>query len=126
MVASNDGDVRGIHLAMATTRNTRTLRAYVSDLLEYPRWIIEREVDFSDCAYEGHYNAFLAECVNCKFGRGCRWLDQQRIPNTGDAPLDAGIPAFFAITSRISRLPSKGQQQDAAGHPIHVSCSDMR
>lgn len=79
---------------MATTRNTRTLRVYVSGLLEYPRWIIEREVDFSDCAYKGHYNAFLPECVNCKFGRGCRWLDQQRTPDTGDAPLDELIEAL--------------------------------
>lgn len=93
---------------MATTRNTRTLRVYVSGLLEYPRWVIEREVDFSDCPYAGHYNAFLPECVNCQFGRGCRWLDQQRTPDTGDAPLDELIQA---LESSIEYLQSTERQE---------------
>ena len=46
---------------MDTTSNTRTLRAYATDLLQFPRWIIEREVDFTDCAQDSHYNAFLGD-----------------------------------------------------------------
>ena len=73
---------------METSRKKRTLQAYVSKLLQYPRWIIEREVDFTGCRYDGHYNVFLPECVNCPFGRGCRWLDQQRAPEISDVPLE--------------------------------------
>lgn len=79
---------------METTSKTRTLKAYVSEMLQYPRWIIEHEVDFTDCPYDGHYNAFLPECVNCQFGRGCHWLDQQRSPNISTAPLDELIEAL--------------------------------
>ena len=32
---------------MATqTYKTRTITGYISDLLEYPRWVFEREVDW--------------------------------------------------------------------------------
>ncbi len=48
-------------MEMETTSKTRTLEAYVSDLLQYPRWIIEREVDFTGCRYDGHYNAYLPD-----------------------------------------------------------------
>jgi len=94
---------------MKTTSKTRTLRAYVTDLLEYPRWIIEREVDFTECSYGGHYNAFLPECANCQFGRGCRWLDQQRTPDIGDAPLDELIQA---LESAMEYLQSTDRQQE--------------
>jgi hypothetical protein len=79
---------------MESTRKTRTLQAYVSKLLQYPRWIIEREVDFTGCHYDGHYNAYLPECVDCPFGHGCRWLDQQRAPDIGDAPLEELVEAL--------------------------------
>ena len=48
---------------MVTTSKTRTLKVYVEDLLQYPRWIIEREVDFTRCQYDGHYNLFLLTWV---------------------------------------------------------------
>ncbi len=79
---------------METTSNTRTLRAYVNDLLQYPRGIIEREVDFTDCPPDSHHSAYLPECVNCRFGKGCRWLDQQRTPKTDNAPLDEFVRAL--------------------------------
>ncbi len=95
-------------MPMETTRKTRTLQAYVSKLLQYPRWIIEREVDFTGCRYDGHYNAYLPECVNCPFGHGCRWLDQQRAPEVGDAPLDE---LMQALESAIEFLQSTKRQQ---------------
>ena len=94
MVGSNDRVAGGTDVAMVTTRKTRTLRAYVSDLLKYPRWIIEREVDFTSCPYNGHYNQFLLQCVNCQFGQACRWLDRQRTPDIQDATLDELIEAL--------------------------------
>ncbi len=64
---------------MATqTNKTRTITGYITDLLEYPRWFFEREVDFTNCRHEGHYNSFIRECANCPFGSACRWLDQHR------------------------------------------------
>jgi len=97
-------------VAMETTSNTRTLRAYVNDLLQTPRWIIQREVDFTDCPFDSHYNVFLPECVNCQFGKGCRWLDQQRTPKIDDAPLDELIQA---LESAIGYLQSTTRQSAA-------------
>ena len=94
---------------MATTSNTRTLRAYVTELLELPRWIIEREVDFTDCPLHGYYNENLPGCVNCQFGKGCRWLDQDKFPNTGDAPLDELIEA---LESSVDYLQSTKRESE--------------
>ena len=110
-------------MAMETTRNTRTLRAYVNDLLEFPRWIIEREVDFTDCAYNGHYNAFLPECVNCRFGKGCRWLDQRRTPHIDDAPLDELIQA---LESSIDYLQSTQRQPETDDPDMHSWMREAR
>jgi hypothetical protein len=94
---------------METTSKTRTLRAYVSELLEHPRWIIAHEVDFTGCPYDGHYNAYLPECVSCQFGPGCRWLDRQRTPDTAAAPLHELIEALSsAIEYLQSRNPEEG------------------
>jgi hypothetical protein len=86
---------------METTGKTRTLRVYVADLLRYPRWLIEREVDFTNCPHGGHYNAFLPRCAHCRFGRGCRWLDHQRTPDTRDATLDELIEALGAAVEYL-------------------------
>jgi hypothetical protein len=94
---------------MESTRKTRTLQAYASKLLQYPRWIIEREVDFTDCRYDGHYNAYLPECVNCQFSHGCRWLDQQRAPDIGAAPLDELIKS---LGDAVEYLKSPKRRQD--------------
>ena len=64
---------------MATqTNKTRTITGFIADLLEYPRWVFEREVDFTNCRYGGHYNNFIRECAECEFGAACRWLDRSR------------------------------------------------
>jgi hypothetical protein len=83
---TKDYIVRGTAVAMETTNKQRTLNAYVSDSLQYPRWIIKREVDFTNCPAHGRYDASLPECRNCKFDPRCRWLNQHRTPSTGNAP----------------------------------------
>ena len=93
-------------MASETTSNARTLKAYVSELLEYPRLIIGREVDFSDCRHEGHYNMFLSECVECRFGDACRWLDEHRTPRIDDAPIDELVEA---LRSAVDYLQSTNQ-----------------
>ena len=100
-------------MAMETTSNTRTLRAYVTNLLRYPRWVIEREVDFTDCPYDGNFNAFLPDCVNCQFGRGCRWLDQQRSPDIADAPLDELIEALGDAVEYLQSIDPEERVNDA-------------
>jgi hypothetical protein len=98
---------------MATTSNTRTLRAYVTDLLELPRWIIERDVDFTACQYGGHYNAFLPQCVNCRFGRGCRWLNQQRTPDTQEASLDELVEALGGAVEYLQSTQGQHAEEHA-------------
>lgn len=74
---------------MATqTGKTRTITGYLADLLEYPRWVIERDVDFTHCNYGGHYNEFIRECTECRFGPACRWLDSNRSPNLDQASVE--------------------------------------
>jgi hypothetical protein len=63
------------------TGKTRTITGYMADLLEYPRYVIERDVDFTHCHYGGHFNAFIEECTHCRFGPACRWLDRNRTPS---------------------------------------------
>jgi hypothetical protein len=86
---------------MATTGKTRTLKSYAVDLLEYPRWLIERDVDFTNCRYHGHYNVFLLQCVNCQFGPACRWLDLQRTPDAEDASLDELVEALSSAVEYL-------------------------
>jgi len=93
-----------------TTSNTRTLRAYALDLLRYPRWVIEREVDFTHCRHDARPNAFLAECLECQFGPACRWLDRHRTPDLDDASLDDVV---MAIEGACEHLQTKIRQRGA-------------
>ncbi len=81
-------------MATETGRNTRTIQGFVAELLDYPRWLISREVDFSGCCAGGHYNEFLSVCVECRFGDGCRWLDRHRTVSTARASLGELIEAL--------------------------------
>jgi hypothetical protein len=70
-----------------TGRNARTLTGYAESLLEYPRWLIERDVDFTNCHHDGAFSYSGSECVTCRFGEGCRWLNQNRTPNLEEVSL---------------------------------------
>lgn len=98
-------------MASETTGNVRTLIGYASDLLKYPRLIIERDVDFTDCRHGGRHNVFLSECANCRFGAGCQWLDHHRTPNLADATLDELIDA---IESACDHLQMKIRERGAS------------
>mgnify|MGYP001817049760 FL=1 len=78
------------------TNKTRTLTGYITELLEYPRWVIEREVDFSNCRYGSHHNNFIEECRECEFGTACRWLDQNRSRPLEDATVEQLTEALEA------------------------------
>jgi hypothetical protein len=70
-----------------TGRNARTLSGYVESLLDYPRWIIERDVDFSNCHYQGTYTESAERCTSCQFGVACRWLNVAQLPKSPKQPL---------------------------------------
>jgi len=70
------------------TGRMRTISGFLADLLEYPRWVIERDVDFTHCRYDSHFNAFIEECADCRFGRACRWLDRNRSQSLADATVE--------------------------------------
>ena len=87
---------------MATqTNKTRTITGYIADLLEYPRWILERDVDFTNCRYGSHYNAFIEECRECQFGTACRWLDQHRSRSLEDATVEQLTEALEAAVDYL-------------------------
>jgi hypothetical protein len=90
-----------------TTSNTRTLKAYAIELLKFPRWHIEREVDFTDCRHDAQYDPLLAECVDCQFGPACRWLDQHRTSLTDDASLDELVEAIASAAQYLQATTQK-------------------
>lgn len=57
-----------------TSTGTRTITGYVLTLLKYPRWMIAREIDFTNCHLGGAHEAGDATCAECDFGDACRWL----------------------------------------------------
>lgn len=97
-----------IAMATETTSNTRTLKAYATELLRFPRWHIEREVDFTDCRHSGRHDTSLPECRECQFGPACRWLDQHRTSLADDVPLEDLIGA---IESAAKYLQANAQKR---------------
>ena len=84
-----------------TGRNARTLAGYVESLLDYPRWVIERDVDFSGCHYQGVYTASAERCTSCQFGTACRWLNLAQLPKPPDQPLPE---LMNALTTAVDYL----------------------
>ena len=73
-----------MHLPTGT--NTRTISGYARVLLDYPRWVIEREVDFTGCPHSGRYDTDDLGCTSCRFGKACRWLNVNvAMPSRDDA-----------------------------------------
>ena len=75
-----------------SSQNTRTLTGYVATLMEFPRWAIERQVDFTNCQHDGRFDA--EACAECPFGPGCRWLNQELNLSLASAPLDELVAAL--------------------------------
>ena len=81
-------------MTTTTRTNTRTITGQLGQMLEYARWLIGREVDFSRCRYSGQFNAFLPECEPCRFGAACCWLNRQRAVPLADASPEQLIEAL--------------------------------
>jgi len=84
-----------------TRRNARTLTSYVDSLLDHPRWVIERDVDFTDCHFQGKYTASDQRCTTCLFGDACGWLQIARAPASEDDPLTDLVNALTTAASYL-------------------------
>lgn len=86
-----------------TGRNTRTITGYVVTLLDYPRWLIEREVDFTNCHLGGVFDADDPQCAHCPFGAACCWLHANRPAPSAEAPLDELLQALSTSVEYLRR-----------------------
>jgi hypothetical protein len=100
-----------------TGRSTRTITGYLVTLLEYPRWLIDREVDFTNCHLTGTYDAADDKCMQCTFGEACVWLNQNR----GEPRLDSPLPELLgALDTAVGYLRSEYHGSDEHGR--HCDC----
>ena len=74
-------------MSTLTGKQARTISGYLASLLEYPRWCIDREVDFTGCHLQGRFDQDDAQCTDCRFGKACCWLHRNRREPTPDTPL---------------------------------------
>lgn len=93
----------------STGSNIRTITGYVITLLEYPRYIIEREADFTHCHLRGEYDADDSRCATCQFGAACAWLHGNRAVPPPDSPLDELMLALNAAVDFL-RLSGQGDE----------------
>jgi hypothetical protein len=82
---------------------TRTITGHLVTLLEYPRWLIDRDVDFTDCHLGGEFEAGDATCVSCDFGSACRWLGANRDVPTVNTPLEELMVALTTAADYVRR-----------------------
>lgn len=88
-----------------TGKNTRTITGYVTQLLEYPRWVIERDVDFTHCQYDGRFDKRITDCATCRFGEACNWLNQGRTPTIDAGTVDELVAALQTAVQYFQAKP---------------------
>jgi len=99
-----------------TGASTRTITGYIVTLLEYPRWLIEREVDFTDCHLGGNFDAGDEQCRECFFGEACDWLNTNKAEPTLSSPLPDLLHALQTAVAYV--------RSDARGEPKHARNCD--
>jgi hypothetical protein len=100
-----------------TGTSTRTITGYIVTLLEYPRWLIEREVDFTDCHLGGSFDAEDERCRDCLFGEACAWLNINRNEPSLGSPLPDLLHALQTAVAYI-----RDDAQSAPKHDRHCAC----
>ena len=100
-----------------TGRHVRTISGYVATLLAYPRWFIDREVDFTNCHLQGVFDEEDTVCTACHFGSACRWLSLHRLEPTVDTPLPDLVDALQTAVAYVRK-----ECPDATGHPRECNC----
>ena len=110
-----------------TPRCTRTITGYVSELLEYPRWYIERDIDFTRCKFHGRYEPAAGTCRSCEFGAGCLWLNRKRSPTVDKAALPELIKALEVAVHYLAEHSRHDLDCDCATcHWIHEARAMLR
>jgi hypothetical protein len=104
-------------MATFTGRQARTLAGYVTTLLAYPRWFIDREVDFTDCHLHGRFATDDNTCAACQFGRACLWLNQNRPEPNADTPLPDLVAALQTAVTYVRK-----ESPDVANHDRDCRC----
>jgi len=100
-----------------TGTSTRTITGYIVTLLEYPRWLIEREVDFTDCHLSGDFDAKDTQCRDCHFGEACDWLNTNRSEPTLNSPLPDLLHALQTSVQYV-----RSDARSAPQHDRHCDC----
>ncbi|MDH3338002.1 MAG: hypothetical protein OER22_11675 [Gammaproteobacteria bacterium] len=77
-----------------TPTSSRTITGYLSELLEFPRLFIERDVDFTNCRVAGRFDEDSKDCTSCKFGVACQWLNRERTPSTDAGSVEQLVEAL--------------------------------
>jgi hypothetical protein len=86
-----------------TGSRTRTITGHIVHLLDYPKWLIGRDVDFTHCDFDGRYDDTIAKCKECRFSTGCRWLVDIRDIDTCEADLDELTAALKSAVRYVAR-----------------------
>ncbi len=108
-------------MATLTGRRTRTLTGYAVTLLEYPRFVIERDVDFTNCPHVGRFDGDDTQCTSCEFGTACRWLNVNASVPDASSPLAELIAALDAAVSYL-----RSSQHDPAKHARACDCENCQ
>ncbi len=108
---------RGDVVTTQSGSQSRTITGYLMHLLEYPRWLMECDIDFTQCPYQGRYENFVAECDTCMNGKGCKWLSSYTISAIRQAPLRDLVDALENAVDYVA-----GRQQ--AEHQANCVCDN--
>ena len=94
--------------------NPRTITGYARVLLDYPRYVIERDVDFTDCHHAGQYDQTDVRCTSCQFGDACAWLNANFDPPRAEDALPQMIAALGTAVAYL-HSPRPGDDETHGG-----------
>lgn len=103
---------RGDIVTTQSGSHSRTITGYLVHLLQYPRWLIECDIDFTNCIHHGHYDDSVGECDICIFGKGCKWLNRYTTTEIGEAPLSELVDALECAVDYVAGRPEEQHPHD--------------
>ncbi len=105
-------------MPLPTGENTRTITGYARVLLDFPRYVIERDVDFTDCHLGGHYDQSDGRCASCDFGEACVWLNANAEP----PPAADALPQLLAALDTAVNYLHARRRDDEEIHGRGCPC----
>ena len=105
---------RGDVVTQQSGSHSRTITGYLAHLLEYPRWLMECDVDFTQCPYHGRYDNFVAECDTCIYGKACKWLSSYTTSAIKKAPLTISLTHWKALSTMLPAASRQNTRQTAS------------